>query len=432
MRILHVNKFLYRRGGAEAYALDLADAQRAAGHEVGFFAMDHPENQPDAHQPWFPDRIELDPMPSTVRGRVAGVGRMVWSVQSWRGVQEVVHRFRPDVAHLHNVYHQLSPSVVRGLTAAGVPVVMTLHDYKLICPSYQLLADGQVCERCVTGGPLQAIPVRCKGGSFAATAVLAGESWIHRRTGAWDGVDLFVSPSRFLASRVVAGGMAPDRVVVVPHPAVGLMDPSTPADEPQHATTPGRPIVVAGRLAPEKGVDIAIAAVAGSADRVRLEIAGDGPERARLERLAATTAPGRVQFHGRLDRPDLHRLIRSAAAVAVPSVWHENQPMSILEAFALGRPVIATSLGGAPELVVDGLTGWLAPPQDPRALAAAMTDAVDRPDEADRRGASAGAFVVEHHAVDRHLAALDEVYAIASDRRRTAGIRRGSPVSAAR
>ena len=157
---------------------------------------------------------------------------------------------------------------------------------------------------------------------------------------------------------------------------------------------------------------------------MRLEVAGDGPERAALEALAHDVAPGRVRFLGRLDRTELHRRMAGAAAVVVPSVWYENQPMVVLEAFALGRPVIGTDLGGTPELVDPGRTGWLVPPGDAAALSAAVTAAVDDGDEADRRGAAARAVAGRDHALDRHLAELDGAYRLAAER--TAS--RGAPV----
>ena len=181
MRVLHVNKFLYRRGGAEGYLLDLADLQRAAGDTVAYFGMSHPENEsPLPYAARFPSEVELEPAPSGVRPRAVAVGRMLWSPTSRRGLARVIDDFRPDVLHLHNIYHQLSPSVLAAARAAGVPCVLTMHDYKLACPSYQLLDRGRPCQACVTGGPLQAARRRCKDGSLSRSGLLAVESWLHR------------------------------------------------------------------------------------------------------------------------------------------------------------------------------------------------------------------------------------------------------------
>src|SRR5690349_8304791 len=147
MRVLHVNKFLYRRGGAEGYLFDVARLQERAGDVVEYFGMTHADNEPGlTYAEHFPSRVDLEPPPPDLRGRAAAAARMVWSASARRGLRRVLDDFRPDVVHMHNVYHQLSPSVVAACRDAGIPVVMTLHDYKLACPSYQMLDHGRPCD----------------------------------------------------------------------------------------------------------------------------------------------------------------------------------------------------------------------------------------------------------------------------------------------
>ena len=172
MRILHVNKFLHRRGGAEAYMEDVAGLQRGNGHRVAFFAMAHPDNRASEFERHFPSRVELNPPPRSLHGRAVAVGRMLHSPSARRGIEAVLEEFRPDVVHLHNVYHQLSPSILRPLKRRGVPAVMTLHDYKLACPTYRLLDHGEVCTACVGMRFHNAVLRRCEGGSLGASAVL--------------------------------------------------------------------------------------------------------------------------------------------------------------------------------------------------------------------------------------------------------------------
>src|SRR5580704_3751411 len=151
VRILHVNKFLYRRGGAEAYMEDLADLQIAAGHTVAFFGMAHPQNTHLEYAAEFPSHIELEPPPPTLIGRARGVARMLYSTSASRGMDNVLADFQPDVVHMHNIYHQLSPSVLRPVARRRIPAVMTLHDYKLACPTYQFLDHGNLCQACLGG-----------------------------------------------------------------------------------------------------------------------------------------------------------------------------------------------------------------------------------------------------------------------------------------
>jgi glycosyltransferase involved in cell wall biosynthesis len=401
MRILHVNKFLYRRGGAEGYMLDLAELQVRAGHEVVFFGMDHPENPPQPYQALFPPFLALDRPPSGVVRRVVAAGHMVYSPASRRGIEQLLRSFRPDVAHVHNIYHQLSPSVLRPLHRRGVPTVLTLHDYKLVCPSYQLLDHGRLCEACLGGRFHHAVLRRCKDGSLGASAVVAVESAAHRLTGAYGPVRVFISPSRFLAGKLRQAGVYPDRLHVLDH----FVD--TAATLPKAAS--GGELLYAGRLSPEKGVDVLIEAVA-RLPGARLDVAGDGPEAARLQALATTRAPGRVRFHGRLGKDRLLDLVRSAAAVALPSRWHENQPLVVLEAFACGVPVVTTDLGGLPELIDPGRDGEVVPADDPAALAAALGGLLADRDRAFAMGRAARTKAERRFAPERHLADLQELY----------------------
>lgn len=403
MRILHVNKFLYRRGGAEGYLLDLATLQRGHGHEVAYFGMDHPDNdRPQRYGQHFPKLIELEPPPRGVRARAAAAGRMLYSPSSRRGLAAVLADFRPDVVHLHNIYHQLSPSILAAARDAGVPCVMTLHDYKLACPSYQMLANGVVCDACVRSGPWQAARRRCKDGSLGASSLLAVESLAHRAMRAYGPVQAFISPSRFLAAVMARAGVYPDRMHVVPH----FIDVTSV----QRAAGPGRGVLFFGRLAPEKGVDVLIEALGRLPDGTALDIAGDGPARAQLQSLAQTRAPGRIRFHGRLDRTALHQLVRSAAVVAVPSRWNENQPMAVLEAFACGVPVVTTDLGGLPELIDDGVDGATVPASDPVALADALRPILADTQRAHAMGLAAREKVQREFSPSAHLSSLHDIY----------------------
>ncbi|WP_299033105.1 glycosyltransferase [uncultured Pseudokineococcus sp.] len=409
MRVLHVNKFLHRRGGAESHVLDLAAAQRRAGHDVELWGTASPEDPPGmALADVMAPHVELEPPPPGAAARVRAAAGTVWSVRAERAMGAALQRFSPDVVHCHNIYHQLSPSVLRPVRRAGVRCVMTLHDYKLVCPSYQMLAGGSPCQGCVrpgVAGPLQALRHRCKGGSLGASAVVALESALHRALGAYDPVHAFVSPSRFLADVLSRAGVGRGRVHVVRNPA--------PVVPPDRLVVPGRrrDVVVACRLSPEKGVDVLLRALAGVPAAHRLHVAGDGPARAELESLAARVAPGRVVFHGRLPGEHVQALVAGAVAAVVPSRWYENAPLSVTEALAAGVPAVVTDLGGAPELVRDGVDGLVVAPERPEALAGALSRLLADPLAAGRMGALGRERVLVEHDPARHVRLLDAVYA---------------------
>jgi len=406
MRILHVNKFLYRRGGAEAYMLDVARLQRERGDDVAFFGMQHPDNDPQPYADHFPSRVEFEPPPSSVFGKARSAARMFWSTSAAHGIDAVLTDFEPDVVHLHNIYHHLSPSILRPVAARRVAAVMTLHDYKLACPTYQFLDKGELCQACLGGHFSQAPRRRCKDGSLAASTLAAAELGLHTRMHAYAPVSRFVCPSHFMADTMARAGVFPDRLRHLPHFADIAAVP--PAGEP------GRGIAVACRLSPEKGVDVLIDAVGRMAAGVTLDVAGEGPELPALRTRAEAVAPGRVTFHGRLPGPQVQQLLRGAAVAAVPSRWYENQPMIVLEAFACGTPVVASDLGGAGELIAPGTDGALVPANDPAALAAAIEPFVADPIRARAMGRAGRTKVEVEFSPERHLHGLDEVYAEAT------------------
>ena len=399
MRILHVNKFLYRHGGAEAYMYELAALQIAAGDEVAFYGMEHPQNEPMPYSRHFPSYVEL--RETSMASKVKASARVFYSRSAEAGMEAVLHDFRPDAVHLHNIYHQLSPSVLRPLARHGVPAVMTLHDYKLACPNYQFLNHGVICEACLGGAFLHATMRRCKDGSLAASILVTVEAYAHRIAGAYSPIDRFIAPSRFLANKMAQARIFPDRLRHVNH---FVEIPSMPA-----RTEPRSGFVYAGRLSPEKGVDVLVAA-AGMVDGAKVDVLGDGPERPRLERLAAELAPGRVRFRGRVTKAEVQAAMRASLAAVVPSRWYENQPMAVLEAMACATPPIGTSLGGMPELVADGVTGFIIEPNAPAQLADAMRKLMADPDFAVAMGQEARAVVGAQFTPALHLERIVEVY----------------------
>ena len=407
MRILQVNKFLYRRGGAEGYLLDLAEQQRAAGHEVEYFGMAHPDNLPMRYAAHFPTHVEFEPPPTDPRGRAELVGRMLWSRQAYRGIGAVIADFAPDVVHMHNIYHQLSPSMIRASVKAGVPVVMTLHDYKLACPTYQFLDQGVICTACVGGSLTSAVKRRCKDGSLAASTIAAVEVGAHRLLKSYDPVATFVCPSAFLRDQMVAAGLHPGKMVHLDN----FTDTQVPVRD-----AAGSGVLFAGRLSREKGVDVLIEAagvLATDVSGVLVDIVGAGPERGELDHWAPRGAPGAGRFHGRVSAQDVRAHLRAARVSAVPSRWYENQPLSVLEAFASGVPVVGSALGGLTDLITPSVDGALVPAEDALALAAALRPYLADAELSLRQGAAARERALARHEPVAHAARIEEIYAAA-------------------
>lgn len=399
--VLLLNSYHYRRGGADVVYLETGELLEGAGWRTMHFAMRHPENEPSPWSEYFVEEIEF--------GRTGGFGqtlraasKVVWSFEAQRKVSALVRAERPAVAHAHCVYHHLSPSVFPALKSLGVPTIMTAHDLKIACPAYKMLSGGEVCERCRGGRVWNVVRRSCIHGSRAASALIAVESALHKSIGVYRRhVDWVIAPSLFYRDKLAEWGYPAEKIVHIPNYVdAARFGPPGP---------PGRGVAYFGRLAPEKGLATLIAAAALSG--VEVTLIGSGPAEERLRALAARAAAP-VVFAGRLSGEALWDRVRAARAVALPSEWYENAPMSVLEAYALGKPVIGADIGGIPELVIAGETGWMFPSGDAGALASRLTAAETAPDTviADM-GAAARARLADGFRRDDHLGALSDLYA---------------------
>ena len=407
MKVLLINKFLYPRGGSETCLFDTARILEAAGHEVAFFGMAHPENPRLRAPAATVSFVDFDAARSwSAKARAAG--RILYSFEARRALDAFVRAVRPDIAHLHNIHHQLSPSILPVLARNRIPAVMTLHDYKVVCPAYRLWVRGDVCEECRGGRYGRAVVRKCVRDSRTKSLLNAVEMGLHHRLlRSYDAVDVFISPSRFLQEKVRAMGFG-GTVVYLPNPVeTDGVEPSPGWEEES--------IVAFGRLSREKGLDVLIAAADGLG--VPVKIFGDGPETEKLRAMAAGLPGARVLFGGPLPRAELHREVRKAMLTVVSSTWYENAPYAVLESFALGKPVVGARIGGLPELVRDGETGWTFEPGNAADLRAKLRACLDRPEEVRAAGRAARAVAKRERSPAAYLRGLLELYGRAAERR---------------
>jgi glycosyltransferase involved in cell wall biosynthesis len=398
VRVLLVgNSWTHGPGGAETMLVLTADLLRAAGHEVVPFAVAEERTLPTPVRSSLPTAAGAG---SRTRFGEAWAG--TWSPRAFRALVRVVDEVRPDVAHVHHVFERLTVSVLDALQRRGVPTVMTLHDYKPVCPNFRLFTEGAPCTRCLSGGYWQVVRHRCLEGSRWRSVAAAADAYASRGRGVYDRVDRFLAPSAFLRDRVVEGGLPTERVEVLPNPVVAAPSPrSARADPPT--------VLYASRLVAEKGMDTLLDAAARLPAGVRVRLAGSGRlERAVRSRVAAEGLP--VDVLGPLPPPEVAAELRAAAVAVLPALWWENCPMAVLEAAAQGVPVVASAVGGVPELVDDGTTGLLVPPGDAAALSGALTRLLSDPAGAGRLGRAGWARARSRHDPAAHVAALQEVY----------------------
>src|SRR5918998_2660202 len=347
VRVLLVgNHWTEGPGGAETMLVLTADLLRAAGHEVVPFAVAEERTLPT------PVRASLPVAAGAgARTRFGEAAAGVWSPSSYRALARVVDDVRPDVAHVHHVYERLTVSVLDALQRWGVPTVMTLHDYKPVCPNFRLFTDGAPCTRCLSGRYWQVVRHRCLEGSRWRSLAAAADAYASRGRGVYDRVDRFLAPSAFLRDRVVDGGLPAERVEVLPNPVV-----TAPSPRPARAEPPS--VLYASRLVAEKGVDTLLDAAARLPAGVRVRLAGSGRlERAVRSRVAAEGLP--VDVLGPLPPERVAAELRAAAVAVLPALWWENCPMALLEAAAQGGPAGPPAGGGHPQNGGGGPTGVL-------------------------------------------------------------------------
>lgn len=383
-RLLSINNYHYRRGGSDVVYLEHAALMEELGWENGFFSMQHPKNFDTPWSRYFVDELEFGHAYG-LADKLGMAAKVVYSFEAQKKLKQLLQDFRPDVAHLHCIYHHLSPSILSTLSAAGVPTVMTAHDLKIACPAYKMLNDGGICERCKDGSVLNVVKHRCVRGSLGASSIVAVESLLHRRLNTYQKyLDKVVVPSRFFMEKFIEWGWPRDKFVYIPN----YVDASR--FEPDYAA--GDYFLFFGRLAVEKGGATLLRAA--HAAGVKLRMVGTGPEQEALLALQAQLQ-GDVEFLGYKTGADLHALIRGARAVVLPSEWYENAPMSVLESYAFGKPVIGAAIGGIPEMIDEGETGWTFESRNVDQLADVLRRVQALPDAAVERAGRAGRALVE-------------------------------------
>jgi glycosyltransferase involved in cell wall biosynthesis len=382
--VLSVNNYHYYRGGAETVFLEHNRMLDYLGWNVVPFSMRHGRNLPTPWDRYFVDEIEFGHSYS-LGEKLTRASRIVYSLQARERLDELLAVAPVDISHLHNIYHHISPSILGLLSNRGIPVVMTLHDLKIACPAYNMLARDGICERCRGGKLFNVVRHRCIKGSLSLSTLVWIESTLHRMLGSYsDCVDRFVVPSRFYVEKFREWGVSSDRLRHIPN----FIDPSR--YQPDY--DPCRYVLYFGRLSREKGVHTLITAAASA--KCRLLIAGTGDALEYLRGLADSLKAD-VAFLGFLSGEALHAAIRGARAVVLPSEWYENAPMSILEAYALGKPVIGARIGGIPELIEEDRTGFLFESGDAESLAGALARIQAMPDALIRELGCAGRKRVE-------------------------------------
>ncbi|MEH6607774.1 MAG: glycosyltransferase [Halioglobus sp.] len=399
MRVILCHNNYVIRGGAEVFFHEIARILERNGHEVALFSAADPDVE-SPYSSFFPE--VADYQTGSLLKKATLLGKVIHNTDAKLAFERLISEFRPDVVHAFAIYVQLTPSILEAAREAQVPVVLSCNDYKHICPNYKLFHHGKLCEECKGGRFYSALRNRCCQDSIAVSAASMLEAYVHDHLDLWrKNVDCFLFASRFMAAKTEefwGNGRVEIEFLRNPFDAAAHYVP----------LNTGEYMLYFGRLIGEKGVDVLIEAAQLAPD-VPVVIVGDGPDRVSLEKAAQKL--DNVRMVGPAWGDTLKAWLRGARAVVVPSLWHENFPYVILQAFAAGKPVIGSDRGGIPELVEGGPHGWLFEPLYPDALAAQLCEVSALPDATlYDMGAAAQSYVAAQFNDEKIYTDLKRIY----------------------
>jgi glycosyltransferase involved in cell wall biosynthesis len=345
MKIIIVHNLYQQPGGEDVVVRQEMQMLRDAGHQVLLY-----------------ERSNHEVEKFTGVQQLTLFAHTTWSPDTRREFEELLSRARPDVVHVHNTFVMISPSIYEACKHAGVPVVQTLHNYRLFCPASTFFRDGLPCEDCISGSLLSSVLHRCYRGSASATAAVATMLTVNHKRGTYENdINRYIALTNFARDKFIECGLPAEKVAVKPN----FVYP-----DPGERQSIGNWAVFMGRLTPEKGVATALKAWKLLPPEMELKLIGDGPSLHDLQQIAKDLELKNVTFLGRLPRQQAFDYLAHARFLLFPSEWYESFPMTILEAYAHGVPVVASRMGVMPEIVKENQTGLLFEPRNPESLAA--------------------------------------------------------------
>ncbi len=349
--------------------------------------------------------IEQNTYPDSVIKKLGVAADCIWSRRWYREFSALLKRDRPDVVHVHNFFPLISPAVYYACRKAGVPLVQTLHNYRLLCPAATLYRDGDVCEECLQHGLIRGVRHGCYQGSKLGTSALALMLQVHRSLRTWSKmVNCYIALTEFSRRKLMDGGLPASKIRVKPN--FVLPDPGMRERRGHYA-------LFAGRLVDPKGLPTLLEAWKLLRTPVPLVIIGDGPDRERLQEQLKDPAFKSVEYRGRLSHEATIEAMKGARFLIFPSEWYEGFPVTIAESFACGVPVVCSRLGSMQEIVADGRTGLHFRPTEADDLAAKVEWAWEHPEQMEAMGRGARLEFEAKYTAERNFYMLKEIYEFA-------------------
>jgi len=399
MNILSVNKFFWRKGGSETVFFGEKALLESKGHQVVPFSMKSSQNLDSEYDQYFVEEIDYDS--SGAIPKIKAAATILFSFDARKKIKSLLNVFTPDIAHFHIFQHQITASVFGPLRKVNVPLVLTLHDLKPICPNYKMYTNGHVCEECKGRKFYKCLSNKCTKDSTAKSLISTAEMYLHYMLGYYQNVDHYIAVSQFYKQKMIDFGFREDQVSYLPNYIDTTNYNVSDVDKNY--------VLFFGRLSEEKGVETLISAAKLCPD-IPVVIAGSGPDENNLKELADSLQVENIKFVGFKTGSELSALISESSYTVITSKWYENCPMSVLESLAYGKPVIGAEIGGIPELISDGTDGLVYKSGDHTDLAAKMHTLWAMGDKRIAMGKAGREKVEKNFSPDAHYEKLMEIY----------------------
>ncbi len=352
MKILLVNKFHYVKGGSETYYFGLADLLKKQGHEVIFFSMKDEKNVPCEQEKYFVENVDFNQKMNPVKLVKASL-KMLYSLEAKKKFEQLLIDEKPDIIHLNIFQSQLTGSIVDVAYKYHIPMVYTAHDLKSVCPNYQMLNHGDICEKCINGNYTYCAKTGCMKDSKLKSILATLEAYVYKRRRTYQKLDLIITPSAFYKRKIEEAGIAKC-------PVIHMTNFLPEGTEYSVSEKPGEYFLYFGRISREKGILTLVRAYAEAKVKKPLYIVGTGPIEGQVCQLIEELhMSDKIKMLGFKSGNELKEIVANSLCVCLPSEWYENGPYSIMEAQAVGKPVIVSDNGGLPELVKNGVTGYI-------------------------------------------------------------------------
>ncbi len=406
MKILQINKFFFLKGGAERYFFDLSELLSRKGHQVATFSTKHPQNFPLSEQNNFPLYYDFSKREGA-RKEIKKAKNLFYNKEAKRKLQELIAKEKPDIAHLHNFFSHLSPSIVSALKKENVPIAMTLHDYKLFCPNYRFFYKNTPCFDCLNRkNHRSCLKKKCIKNSFLKSlgGYLEGK-WHKDFLKTVEKIDVFFAPSYYIKEKAILWGIPKGKVVYLPN-FVGNKEIKENKNKLRENY-----LLYFGRLSQEKGVEFLIKSflkILNDLPGWKLKIAGQGPEEEKLKRLVWDREE--IDFLGEIKGRELEETISQSYFVIVPSLWPENCPYNILESHLLNKPVLSSNLGGLTELIKNNQSGLVYQYDSYNDLKEKIIWFVRHPKKTKKMGKLGRAQVLKENNSENHYKKIINVY----------------------